>query len=294
MPFLAILAAGMLAHALSSGFEYLYALRLVACAAALWVYRQPLAALDWRCSWRGAAGGRCGLWCLVRQARFTLPAADMPAALAHWAPVPARAWITLRALAAVADRAARRGTGLSRLPAAALPVRGIRFAGLPGRALARVAGHVALFGLSHGAMWPAGVVAGLVYGARRSAPAGWVKACWRMPRPMRCWPRRSCSRASGSTGEPGPPTGIASVPFRRMHPSHFPFAGVESGPPAASTRRLDHDQAHRHDSPLSGLSSASPRPSPHRDVPEIDPASAISGMSLLLGGLAVIRGRRAN
>ena len=28
-------------------------------------------------------------------------------------------------------------------------------------------------------------------------------------------------------------------------------------------------------------------------APEIDPASAISGMTLLLGGLAVIRGRRA-
>jgi hypothetical protein len=27
-------------------------------------------------------------------------------------------------------------------------------------------------------------------------------------------------------------------------------------------------------------------------APEIDPASAISGMTLLLGGLAVIRGRR--
>lgn len=30
-----------------------------------------------------------------------------------------------------------------------------------------------------------------------------------------------------------------------------------------------------------------------QQVPEIDPASAISGMTLLLGGLAVIRGRRA-
>jgi hypothetical protein len=28
-------------------------------------------------------------------------------------------------------------------------------------------------------------------------------------------------------------------------------------------------------------------------APEIDPASVISGMTLLLGGLAVIRGRRA-
>ena len=28
-------------------------------------------------------------------------------------------------------------------------------------------------------------------------------------------------------------------------------------------------------------------------APEIDPASAISGMTLLLGGLAVLRGRRA-
>ena len=31
---------------------------------------------------------------------------------------------------------------------------------------------------------------------------------------------------------------------------------------------------------------------PQTHAPEIDPASAISGMSLLLGGLAVVRGRR--
>ena len=31
---------------------------------------------------------------------------------------------------------------------------------------------------------------------------------------------------------------------------------------------------------------------PQTRAPEIDPASAISGMTLLLGGLAVVRGRR--
>lgn len=34
-----------------------------------------------------------------------------------------------------------------------------------------------------------------------------------------------------------------------------------------------------------------PPPPPHR-APEIDPASAIAGLTLLAGGLAVLRGRR--
>ena len=44
MPLLAILAAGMVSHALSAGFEFLYPLRLVAALAALWVYRRSYGA----------------------------------------------------------------------------------------------------------------------------------------------------------------------------------------------------------------------------------------------------------
>jgi hypothetical protein len=35
-----------------------------------------------------------------------------------------------------------------------------------------------------------------------------------------------------------------------------------------------------------------PASTPTTSAPEIDPASAISGLTLLLGGLAVVRGRR--
>src|SRR6202035_3776642 len=40
MPLLAILAAGMISHALSAGFEFLYPLRWIAALAVLWYYRK--------------------------------------------------------------------------------------------------------------------------------------------------------------------------------------------------------------------------------------------------------------
>jgi exosortase/archaeosortase family protein len=56
MPLLAILAAGMLAHAMSSGFDFLYPVRIVAAVGALWVYRRSYANLNWRFTWRGVIG----------------------------------------------------------------------------------------------------------------------------------------------------------------------------------------------------------------------------------------------
>src|SRR5260370_10956220 len=55
MPLLAILAAGMIAHALSSGFELLYPLRLVAAAAGPWLYPGSYPAFDRNVSRRAPA-----------------------------------------------------------------------------------------------------------------------------------------------------------------------------------------------------------------------------------------------
>ena len=51
VPFLAILATGMLAGTASAGFEWLYPLRIFAAGAALWYFRANYQRLDWRAGW---------------------------------------------------------------------------------------------------------------------------------------------------------------------------------------------------------------------------------------------------
>jgi exosortase/archaeosortase family protein len=53
MPLLAILAAGMITHAASGGFDFLYPLRIVCAVAALWAYRRSYRNVSWGFSWRG-------------------------------------------------------------------------------------------------------------------------------------------------------------------------------------------------------------------------------------------------
>jgi CAAX prenyl protease-like protein len=164
MPFLALLAAGMLGHAASSGFDWLYPLRLVACAAALWFYRRPLAAQDWRCSWRGALAGVAMFAAWVLCARFVLAPAGMPAALAQLPRAASVGWVVARAVAAIvtvplAEELAFRGFLLRRWQCAAFESLDLRAVRWPALVLTSL-----LFGLSHGAMWPEGMLAGLVYG----------------------------------------------------------------------------------------------------------------------------------
>jgi exosortase E/protease (VPEID-CTERM system) len=165
-PFLVILAAGTLAHAASSGFEYLYPLRLVACAVALACYGAQLRRqLDWHVSWRGPLAG-CAvfvLWMLA--ARQLLPPAAAPAAIDAMSPLARGAWISSRVLAAVitvpiAEELAYRGFLMRRWLGPnfdSLPFAAVRW---PLLAVTSV-----IFGLSHGPMWAAGIVAGGVYGA---------------------------------------------------------------------------------------------------------------------------------
>jgi exosortase E/protease (VPEID-CTERM system) len=166
MPFLAILVAGMGAHAVSSGFEWLYPLRIGAAAAALWLYRAKLRKLDWRA---GAGGAAIGigvflLWIAWDSLAGGSPA-PMPASLLHASPLPRYGWIALRILGGVvtvpiAEELAFRGYLLRRF---ASP----DFAAIPFRHAPAIAVLVSslIFGLLHGRFWLPGVLAGVLYAA---------------------------------------------------------------------------------------------------------------------------------
>jgi hypothetical protein len=105
LPFLAILAAGMISRAVSGKFEWLYSLRLLAALSALWFFRRRYANLDWRFGWRAPVTGTlvfC-IWIVLDRIAIAAPAASqMPAALSNASPGIRASWISLRVLAAVA------------------------------------------------------------------------------------------------------------------------------------------------------------------------------------------------
>lgn len=164
VPFLAIIAVGMLAQASSNGFELLYPLRLIAAAAALWAFRTKLASLDWGFSWRGPVSGLIlGLLWLFA-ARHWIAPSGMPVALAEMNPISRNLWIAGRVCAALvtvplAEELAFRGFLLRRLQNADFEAVQFELVGWAPLALSSL-----VFGLAHGALWLPGVVAGLVFG----------------------------------------------------------------------------------------------------------------------------------
>ncbi|HLK70450.1 MAG TPA: exosortase E/protease, VPEID-CTERM system [Steroidobacteraceae bacterium] len=163
LPFLLILAAGMIARALSSGFETLYVLRPLAAGIALVVCWPRLRRLQWRFSWRGPLIGAAIFVLWVGIAHLLMSAATMPAALQAM-PAPQRvAWLAIRIAAAVvtvpiAEELAFRGYLLRRIEA--VDFEAVRFRDVGAAAL--IFSAVA-FGLEHGALWLPGVIAGLAY-----------------------------------------------------------------------------------------------------------------------------------
>jgi exosortase E/protease (VPEID-CTERM system) len=164
LPFLLILIAGMIARAVSSGFEQLYVLRPIAAVAALAWGWPRLRALNWRCSWRGPLAG-VGIFVLwIAAARLLTARAAMPAGLAAMAPPWRTAWILTRAAAAVltvpiAEELAFRGYLMRRIVAADFESVRFRAVGVTALIVSAVA-----FGIGHGGLWFPGVIAGLVYG----------------------------------------------------------------------------------------------------------------------------------
>jgi exosortase E/protease (VPEID-CTERM system) len=164
MPLLAILAAGTVARAISSGFEFFYPLRLIA---GLWMlvrYRRKLSIIDWRWSWRGPAVGALVFLAWIIGAHFLLPESAMPEKLGT---VPAAVrgfWIVSRIAGSVlivpiAEELAYRGYLMRRLAASdfeSVPFHSVRWPALAVTAI--------VFGLAHGALWLPGIAAGLAYG----------------------------------------------------------------------------------------------------------------------------------
>lgn len=169
LPFLSVLAVGTLTAAVSGGFEWLYPLRFFVAAGVLWSLRKSYVGLDWRPGWFGPVMGAAmfGVWIgldAVLNRRSGGASGDaMPMALAASSVGLRAGWIAIRILAAtltvpIAEELAFRGFLIRRFISPAfetIPVSSFTWLGL-------VASSV-FFGLLHGGMWLAGIVAGFGY-----------------------------------------------------------------------------------------------------------------------------------
>jgi exosortase E/protease (VPEID-CTERM system) len=163
MPLLAILAAGMLSHALSGRFEWFYPLRIFACLAVLLIYRNRLAALDWSASWRGPLLGVGVFLGWTVAVHFLAPDADMPQPLAAAPPWLRFSWIAFRIAGTVltvplAEELAYRGFLMRRLQSR-------EFDSLAYKRVSwfAIAASSVVFGAAHGTLWLPGTIAGFAY-----------------------------------------------------------------------------------------------------------------------------------
>jgi exosortase E/protease (VPEID-CTERM system) len=167
VPMVALLAATLLTSAFSAGFDWLYPLKVVATAAALWVFRGSYRLPGFRVSTVPVAIGS-GVF-LLWLALVPAPADASAAFGAHLQAMPAWAagvWVMFRVLGSaitvpLAEELAFRGYLLARLGGNSPTLRGaVPFAWFPFLASS------ILFGLFHGD-WVAGTLAGAAYAAAR-------------------------------------------------------------------------------------------------------------------------------
>lgn len=165
VPFLVILAASFVSKAASGYFEWLYPLRFIAAAIAIWHYRRELKEMDWRCGWLAPVIGAAvfGVW--LAPSLWTHGGADtgLGHALAALSPAARWSWIAFRVLAAVvtvpiAEEFAFRGYLARRLVQR-------EFDAVPfsGATLLSAGISSVVFGLMHGQQWIVGILAGLAY-----------------------------------------------------------------------------------------------------------------------------------
>ena len=103
-PFLAILAAGMVARAASASFEWLYPTRVLATTAALWWFRRTYSGLNRRIGWESAAAGAVAFVIWMGAERLLGPhvgVSGMPAELAAAAGFARFGWLAFRVTGAV-------------------------------------------------------------------------------------------------------------------------------------------------------------------------------------------------
>jgi exosortase E/protease (VPEID-CTERM system) len=164
VPFLTILAAGMISRAATGDFEWLYSLRFFAAGLALWQFRHTYREISWKPGWLSLVAGTVVFVLWIALDRLAPPAdGRMPPALASASWGTRSLWIALRVLAAVvtvplAEELAFRGFLLRRLIAThfeTVSVRKLTYFSLLGSSL--------LFGLLHGERWLAGTAAGVLY-----------------------------------------------------------------------------------------------------------------------------------
>jgi len=163
-PFVAMLAAAMVTGAVSAGFDWLYALRIVAIAAVMWSCRKTYARLNWTCSWGAFAigVGTFAVWIAMFPDGLTSTAA-WPVALQSIHPSWAAAWLALRLAGyviavPVAEELAFRVYAMRRVTDSdieSVPVGAFTW---PSFVISST-----LFGVFHGALWPQGVIAGMAF-----------------------------------------------------------------------------------------------------------------------------------
>jgi exosortase E/protease (VPEID-CTERM system) len=168
LPFLMVLAAGMIAEAAkgAGSLEWLYPLRFFAAVGVLWFFRRSYASLSWRCDWLAPAIGSIVFVIWVGLDRFSSPTAgrEVSAALMGYSTVARATWITFRVLAAVitvplAEELAFRGFLMRRLLSRDFEL--VSFRSFSWFALLASS---AAFGLLHGGYWIAGSLAGFLFG----------------------------------------------------------------------------------------------------------------------------------
>ncbi len=172
MPFVMILAAGMVSRALTGDFEWFYPLRFFAATATLVFFKgayvkQSHAGFDWRIDWFGPALGLVVfiVW-IGFDSQVSPGAAAMPAPLALAAPLARNTWIFFRVFAAVvtvpvAEELAFRGFLYRRL--LSTDFESVSLKKLRRFSWAAILVSSALFGALHGSRWLAGTVAGVLY-----------------------------------------------------------------------------------------------------------------------------------
>jgi CAAX prenyl protease-like protein len=167
IPFLAIMAASFISKSASGYFEWLYPLRFVAAAVALWIFRREYGKLNWRFGWTAplTGAGIFLVWIAPEWWAHGDAGNTLGSALAALSPVARWGWIAVRVAAAVvtvpiAEELAFRGYLARRLVARDFDEVPFNRLTLVSIALSSLA-----FGLMHGQHWLVGIVAGLAYAA---------------------------------------------------------------------------------------------------------------------------------